>query len=161
MIDINKIKLFVFDFDGVLTDNKFYLNEKGIESVKLSRSDGLAFDMLHSLKKRIIVLSSEKNPIVSMRSKKLNVEALYGVKNKEETLRNYCNNNKLLLDDVFYVGNDVNDLKAMMLCGYRACPKDSHDKIKQISLYCLQSLGGDGVIREMVEDLFGLEVNML
>ncbi len=52
MIDINRINLFVFDFDGVLTDNKFYLNEDGVESVKLSRSDGLAFDMLHSLKKK-------------------------------------------------------------------------------------------------------------
>ena len=52
MIDINLIKLFVFDFDGVLTDNKFYLDEKGIESVRLSRSDGLAFDKLKSLKKK-------------------------------------------------------------------------------------------------------------
>ena len=52
MIDLNKITLFVFDFDGVLTDNKFYLNEKGFESVKLSRSDGLAFDALKLLNKK-------------------------------------------------------------------------------------------------------------
>lgn len=161
MIDISRINLFVFDFDGVLTDNKFYLNEDGVESVKLSRSDGLAFDMLHSLKKKIIILSSEKNSIVSMRSKKLNVEAIHGIKNKDIILKNYCNENKIHLDDVFYVGNDINDLEAMKLCGYSACPEDSHEKIKKISSYCLNSSGGDGVIREIIEHIFNIQTYSL
>lgn len=159
MIDINKIELFVFDFDGVLTDNKFYLNEQGLESVKLSRSDGLAFNKLNSLKKNIIILSSEKNHVVYMRSKKLKVKAIYGVKNKEIALTEYCYQNKLDLKNVFYVGNDINDLKAMILCGYSACPKDSHKRIKRISKYILKSNGGDGVIREITENLFKLDLS--
>ena len=57
-----------------------------------------------------------------------------------------------------YVGNDINDLKAMMLCGYTVCPRDSHKKIKEVSSYHLKSLGGNGVVREIVEEL--LEIDM-
>ena len=158
MIDLNKITLFVFDFDGVLTVNKFYLNEKCFESVKLSRSDGLAFDALKLLNKKVIILSSEKNPIILTRAKKLKLEALYGIKKKDITLIEYCSHKNIKLDEVLYVGNDINDLKAMMLCGYTVCPRDSHKKIKEVSSYHLKSLGGNGVVREIVEEL--LEIDM-
>lgn len=160
MIDINLIKLFVFDFDGVLTDNKFYLDEKGIESVRLSRSDGLAFDKLKSLKKKTIILSTEKNSVILKRSEKLKIKALYGIKYKDTALKNYCNKNNISLSEVFYAGNDLNDLKAMNLCDYTACPNDSHHRIKKISKYILKSKGGDGVIREIVEKLFKLDLSI-
>ena len=67
-MNFNDIKLFVFDFDGVLTNNKFFLDENGFESVQLSRSDGLAFSILNKLNKKVLILSTEKNPIVTFKS---------------------------------------------------------------------------------------------
>ena len=68
--------MIVFDFDGVLTDNKVYLDQDGKESVSCSRADGLAFDVLHKLHKPVYILSTEKNPVVTARAEKIKVQAV-------------------------------------------------------------------------------------
>ena len=68
-ISIDNIDAFIFDFDGVLTNNLVHLDQHGTESVSCSRSDGLAFEVLHKLKMPTYILSTEVNPVVTARAK--------------------------------------------------------------------------------------------
>ena len=156
-LSLEDIDLFVFDFDGVLTDNLVYLDQNGIEAVSCSRADGLAFDVLRKLKKPVYILSTEKNTVVSTRAKKLGVPVLQSIKNKEEALRDLVSRQGYQLANILYVGNDLNDYKVMKICGFTACPADSHEKIKQISTIVLKSNGGLGVVRELLEDVLNLD----
>ena len=149
---IEKLQLLVIDFDGVLTDNKVYIGSDNIESVKCTRADGLAIDALKILNINVLILSSEKNCVVLNRAQKLNVEVLYGIKNKAKALNKYFLNKKINPANVAYIGNDINDIDAMLLCGYKLCPLDSHAKIKKIA-NVLKCKGGDGVLRYFLEEL--------
>jgi 3-deoxy-D-manno-octulosonate 8-phosphate phosphatase (KDO 8-P phosphatase) len=156
-ISIDAIDMIVFDFDGVLTDNLVHIDKSGSESVTCSRSDGLAFDVFRKLGKKVYILSTEKNSVVSARAKKIQVPAIQGSSNKVETLKGLSKELQVGLDKVFYVGNDVNDYYAMKLCGYTACPSDSHCKIKEISDVILKTSGGKGVARELLENVFNID----
>jgi 3-deoxy-D-manno-octulosonate 8-phosphate phosphatase (KDO 8-P phosphatase) len=151
------IDVFIFDFDGVMTNNLVFLDQNGVESVVCSRADGLAFDVLRKLEKPVFILSTEKNKVVERRAKKLNVPVIQGVDNKVETLKKMANAKGYNLKNVLYVGNDLNDFYAMKICGYSACPVDSHIKIKEISDIVLTSCGGKGVVRELLEDVLHLD----
>ena len=151
LITLENIDAFIFDFDGVLTNNLVFVDQDGKELVSCNRSDGLAFDVLRKLKKPSYILSTEKNPIVSARAKKLKIQAIQGVEDKVQELLSLAKTNEYNLNRVLYVGNDINDYKAMQLCGYSACPSDSHQKIKSIATFVLQKKGGNGVIRELLE----------
>ena len=157
-LNINDVDTIVFDFDGVLTNNSVYLNDSGQEWVKCSRSDGLAFDVLHKLKKSVFILSTEKNKVVSVRAKKLKVEVIQSIDNKLDAINLITNKGNTSLDRVLYIGNDLNDFNIMSLCGYTACPSDSHLSIQNISQFVLNARGGDGVAREIVEDVFCLNI---
>ena len=156
-MNINNIDVFVFDFDGVLTNNLVYVNQDGIESVVCSRADGLAFDVLRELEKPAYFLSTEKNQIVSARANKLNIPVLQGINNKVDALKEIANKEGFNLQNILYVGNDLNDYQAMKLCGFSVCPADSHPKIKEVSGIVLKTNGGSGVVRELLEDLLGLD----
>jgi len=155
-IDIHDVDLIVFDFDGVLTDNSVYVDQFGVESVKCSRSDGMAFDILKKFDIRAIILSTETNSVVQERAKKLKIEALSSQAKKESFLEQFCKDNSYNLDKVMYVGNDLNDYYAMKLAGYRLCPVDSHPKILEIASEVIDIKGGDGIARYVVENIFGL-----
>ena len=151
LITLENIDAFIFDFDGVLTNDLVFVDQNGKESVICNRSDGLAFDVLRKLKKPSYILSTEKNPIVSARAKKLKIPAIQGVEDKVEELLMLAKSKGYNLNRVLYVGNDINDYKAMQLCGYSACPSDSHQKIRSIATFVLQKKGGNGVIGELLE----------
>ena len=154
---LDDIDAFVFDFDGVLTDNKVYLDQNGVESVSCSRADGLAFDVLRKLNKPSFILSTEKNTVVTMRAKKLKIPAIQGVSNKVEAIKELVDENHYNIKNILYVGNDLNDYLVMQLCGYSACPADSHPKIHQISDICLSANGGNGVVRELLEEVLNID----
>jgi YrbI family 3-deoxy-D-manno-octulosonate 8-phosphate phosphatase len=154
---LSNIDAFIFDFDGVLTNNTVYLNQDGNEWVGCSRSDGLAFNVLHKLDIPVYILSSEKNPIVTARANKLKVQAIQGVDDKVKAISNLAKEYKYDFNRILYVGNDVNDYYAMQMCGYSACPADSHVKIKQISKVILKNSGGQGIVRELLEDVLGID----
>ena len=96
--------------------------------------------------------------MVSERAKKLKVEVFQAISNKADALLEIVSNRKLDIQRVFYVGNDINDYHVMQLCGYTACPNDSHIKIKKISDYTLLKNGGDGIVREILEEIFSLNL---
>ena len=154
---LNNIDAFIFDFDGVLTNNLVHLDQNGKESVSCSRADGLAFDVLRKLDKPAFILSTENNPVVTMRAKKLKVPVVQGVADKVEAIKKLVNKNNYNLKNILYVGNDLNDYLVMQLCGYSVCPEDSHPKIKSISDVVLKTNGGNGIVRELLEDVLSLD----
>lgn len=156
-ISLTEIDAFLFDFDGVLTNNLVHLDQDGRESVSCSRADGLAFDVLRKLHKPAYIISTEKNPVVTARANKLKIEALQGVASKVDALAVLAANHGFQPDRILYVGNDLNDYHIMKSCGYTACPADSHARIKQLATFTLKTRGGEGVVRELLEDILNLD----
>jgi len=156
-ININDVDIFIFDFDGVLTNNLVHLDQESKEFVSCNRSDGLAFDVLKKINKPAYIISTEKNPVVMARANKLKISAIQGVGDKVKELEVLADKNNISLARFCYIGNDLNDYKAMQICGYTACPSDSHKKIKQIATITLKTEGGNGVVRELLEDIFQLD----
>ena len=150
----NKFDLIIYDFDGVMTDNKVYLSETGAETVLCNRSDGLAVSMISSMGYKQIIISTEKNNIVQLRAKKLNIVAFNNISNKSQILSKIVSEGNYDFNKTVYIGNDLNDFDAMKLCGFRLCPSDSCDEIKELSNYELPVKGGDGVIRYFLKHFF-------
>ncbi len=148
-----KIKLIVYDFDGVMTDNKVYVDQNGYEMVQVNRADGLSVSEIIKLGIEQIIISTEKNPVVSARAKKLGIPCIQHIENKTKALKKYCQENNFDYKNVAYVGNDINDEDAMKIVGTTFCPKDAHERIKKISKYILETKGGNGVIREIYDHL--------
>jgi len=148
---IRDIKLIIYDFDGVMTDNKVYIDQNGNEMVQVSRGDGLAVSEIKKLDIEQIIISTETNPVVSTRAKKLNIFCLQGIKNKKAALIDYCQKNDYELQYVAYVGNDINDKEVMEIAGITLCPSDAHKSIINISDHILNTKGGDGLIRELLD----------
>lgn len=161
MISIQDIDAFVFDFDGVMTNNLVYLDQEGRELVSCSRADGLAFDALRKIGKPAYILSTEKNTVVTARANKLGIEALQGISDKVAAIRELANRENYNLAKILYTGNDINDYRAMQECGYSACPSDSHEQIIKLSTFVLDSKGGNGVVRELLEKILKLDFDKI
>jgi len=150
-IKLEEIDLIALDFDGVMTDNKVLTFQDGSEGIFANRLDGLAISKLNELNIPMVVISTEKNKVVSSRSAKLNLECIQGVNNKRESLIGYCNKNGFDLKKVLFIGNDINDLEIMKSVGYPLCPADAHESVKNISRFIFSRKGGDGVVRELFD----------
>ena len=155
-MEINELDALIFDFDGVLTDNKVYVDQNGNESVCCNRSDGLAFDALRKLDIPDYILSTESNPVVAARAHKLKVPVIQGVKSKIDSLKSLCSEHNYNSSKILFVGNELNDYQAIEYCGFSACPADSHDSIKNISSFVCSTKGGEGIVREILEVVFNL-----
>ena len=147
------IKIIVYDFDGVMTNNKAFIDQNGNEIVEVSRADGLGVSLIKDLKIKQIILSSETNNVVSARAKKLGLECLQGVTKKDEILKKYLDKIGVGFGEVAYVGNDLNDYDVMKIVKYSFCPLDANPSIKDISNIVLKVNGGNGVVRELYEFL--------
>jgi len=154
----DRLEALIFDFDGVLTDDRVWVDQSGGEMVCCNRRDGLAFDVLRKKKIKMLILSTETNHVVLKRGQKIKIPVHQGSKDKLASLVMLAENEKFSLKNTFYIGNDLNDYFAMKACGYSACPADSHPKIKEISMYHLQTKGGQGIVRELVESVFQLDM---
>jgi len=150
---INKkdIQLIVYDFDGVMTNNKVIVSEDGRESIIANRSDGLGVELLKKKDIKQVILSTESNNVVCARAKKLNLPVIYACKDKKNALQKYCGKMKYNLSKVAYIGNDINDLEAMKMVGYPIATADARIEIKKISKIITKTIGGDGVIRELLD----------
>lgn len=147
---LKNIQLIVYDFDGVMTDNKVIVREDGLESVVVNRSDGLAIEMIKSMGIKQIILSKEKNRVVEMRAKKLGISVIKGINNKKETLISYCKEENIQLNGVVYIGNDINDIEAMRIIGYPMCPQDAYPETKAVAKFVIPVNGGNGVVRSLL-----------
>ena len=156
-VPINNIDAFIVDFDGCMTDNKVYVNQDGVEMVACSRSEGHAFEVLRHLKIPAFFLSTEVNPVVTERAKKLKVPVIQGSSDKVKDLKKLAKKEGYDLKKVLFVGNDLNDYHVMKLVGYSASPSDAHKRVKEISTFKLNRKGGEAVMRELLEEVFQLD----
>ena len=127
------ISLIVYDFDGVMTNNKVILSEDGLESVVVNRSDGLAVEIFKKHNLPQMIMSKERNKIVSVRAKKLGIPVLQSVNDKKVAIEGYCNKINIDLKNVIYVGNDLNDLCVMQAVGHPIAPIDACQAVRDLS----------------------------
>jgi YrbI family 3-deoxy-D-manno-octulosonate 8-phosphate phosphatase len=149
------VQALVLDFDGVFTDDTVITFEDGTEAVVASRRDGMGLSLLRAATPRlpIVILSSETNPVVQARCRKLGIAAIQGLADKETTLRSWCVDNDVELSGVVYVGNDVNDIGCMTAVGCAVAPRDAHPAAIDAADLILAARGGRGAIRELTEIL--------
>lgn len=133
-----------------MTNNLVYLSSEGLETVACNRSDGLAVSLIKKCGVRQVIMSSEKNKVVKLRAKKLNIEVIHGIADKKNALLDFCTTNNYKLDRTVFIGNDLNDLEAMKLVGIPICPSDACKELKIFSKYITKASGGNGVIREFL-----------
>ena len=154
----------IMDFDGVLTDDKVYIDQDGRESVRCSRSDGYGISLLKG-KSAIqpMILSRETNPVVTARARKLDVEIFQSVLNKDQAIQTLIEERNLNPKEIIYIGNDLNDLVVLPLVGYFACPSDAHPQVLRQADLVLNHPGGKGAVREIIEKILGsnLVINSL
>jgi len=150
---IQSIKLIVFDFDGVFTDNRVHVQENGAELVSCWRGDGIGLQKLRLINVKTCIVSTEKNKVVSARAKKLNVECYQGVDDKRECIKQICNKYDIKFSQTAFVGNDINDIPGFELVGFKIGVSDCHyDILPFIDCQTLMP-GGRGAVREIC-DLF-------
>ena len=154
-------KYLALDFDGIFTDNKVYCDSNGNEFVRCCKYDSMALSIFKKyidMKKidlKIFIISSERNEVVSKRANKLGLDVYQDVEDKFKFLDKILLKRNLIcnLNELIYLGNDINDLECIKASGFSACPKDSPDIIKKYSSFVGEKSGGDGFIREVLRYL--------
>ena len=146
-------KIIITDFDGCLTDDRVWLNQDGEEFVSANRKDGLAVKRLKTLGVEVIIASTETNKVVLARGNKMGVEVLQGLADKAEAIEQYLKQINLSLNDVWYIGNDVNDLGAIEKSRLSLCPADAVVKVRNTVDIVLQTKGGSGILSEIATEI--------
>lgn len=150
-----RIKLFLTDVDGTLTDGGMYYGEQGDELKKFNTRDGLGFQLLHESGIKTGIITSEDTRIVADRARKLKVDFLIQGKRdggKLEAAKEICDKEGISLDEVAYIGDDRNCYELLSAAGIRACPADACEMVKGIDgIYQMKKKGGEGCVREFIE----------
>lgn len=153
----HQIKLFLSDVDGTLTDGGMYYSENGDELKKFNTRDGMGFQLLREAGIKTGIITSENTKIVENRAAKLKIDYLIQGKFKGGKLsaaKDICNKLGISLEEVAYIGDDINCFDLLEAVGYAACPNDACDKIKNIpSIKIMNYKGGEGCVREFIEKL--------
>lgn len=157
------IKLLILDVDGVLTDAGMYHSESGNIMKKFNAKDGMGILQLTKTGFQVGIISSGfKGELVKQRAETLKIQHFYlGREHKLEILKQWCNDLKISLSQVAMIGDDVNDLEVMQAIGFCACPADAATKILRQADCVLSKKGGEGCVREFIEEIMGVEVGYL
>lgn len=150
--EIPEIKMFLTDCDGCLTDGGMYYSEHGDEQKKFNTRDGMGFALLRN--KGIVtgIVTSENVDLNKRRAQKLKLDVLEaGCKDKVAAVKALCEKYAISLENVAYIGDDINDLDVIKMVGYGCCPADAMPQVRDVSKYVTKAKGGEGVIREVVE----------
>jgi 3-deoxy-D-manno-octulosonate 8-phosphate phosphatase (KDO 8-P phosphatase) len=148
---LERVRFAVFDFDGVFTDNRVWVNERGEESLAFSRSDGLGLRRLDEVGVRYLIVSMEKNPIVGARAKKLKVDCVQGVDDKLSVVRDRAVDLGVSLEETAFLGNDINDAECLRAVGVPVVPADAWPEVKPLAHWVLSRPGGNGCVREFCD----------
>ena len=151
--DFSKIKIFLSDVDGVLTDAGMYYTENGDEFKKFCTYDGMGMQLLQKSGIKVGILTSEDKQLNRRRAKKLNLDFdFHGATDKLQIVKDLCKSEGITLNEVAYIGDDVNCFELLSNVGIASCPENSMKKIKSIpNIIQLSKKGGEGVVRELVE----------
>lgn len=146
------IRLIIMDVDGTLTDGSMYYSSKGEELKRFFVKDGMGIVLLHKAGIKTAILTSENSGISISRAEKLKIdEIIVGSNNKSSDFEIILKKYNLVNENIAYIGDDVNDLHAMKLAGFSACPSDSVDIVKENADYICKNPGGRGAVRELAE----------
>ena len=151
---LERVRFTVFDFDGVFTDNRVWVNERGEEMLAFTRSDGLGLRRLDEVGVRYLIVSTEPNPIIGARARKLRVDCVQGVDDKLTVLLERAQAAGVQLDAVAYVGNDVNDAECLRAVGVPVVPADAWPEVKSLARWVLSRPGGSGCVREFCDGVW-------
>ncbi len=148
---VRSVRMIVFDFDGVFTDNAVYVLDDGRELVRCSRLDGLGLRKLERLGVATLILSSEENPVVSARSRKLRIPCIQGCRDKRAELERIAAERGLALSQLAYMGNDINDLPCLEAVGLPIIVGDAHQDVMAAGFWRTTLKGGEGAVREVCD----------
>ncbi|MFF7332951.1 cytidylyltransferase domain-containing protein [Streptomyces sp. NPDC008150] len=151
----------VLDFDGTQTDDRVLIDSEGREIVSVHRGDGLGIAALRRSGLKLLILSTEQNPVVAARARKLNLPVLHGVDRKDLALKQWCEEQGIAPERVLYVGNDVNDLPCFALAGWPVAVANAHDAVRGAARAVTTVRGGDGAIREIASWILGPSLDSL
>jgi YrbI family 3-deoxy-D-manno-octulosonate 8-phosphate phosphatase len=146
-----KIELIICDFDGVITDNRVWVDQDGRETVAAYRSDSVRVKDLRAIGIDVMILSSEPNRVVEARAHKMGVEAIHGIAlhDKGRVMREVLEQKKIKAENVIFVGNDINDLPCFEVAGWAVAVADAYAEVIQASDFVLSKPGGHGALREL------------
>lgn len=148
----SRITVVIMDVDGTLTDGAMYYGPQGEALKRFSTRDGMGVTLLRRAGIELAIITSEDTPIVTTRAAKLKIPHVFmGSHDKSATFHSLCRQLSLSPDSIAYIGDDVNDLHVMGLCGLAACPSDAVTVIKEQAHYVAQATGGNGAVREIAE----------
>ncbi|WP_416974537.1 cytidylyltransferase domain-containing protein [Streptomyces sp. 4F14] len=151
----------VIDFDGTQTDDRVMIDQDGREFVSVHRGDGLGIAALRRSGKKLLILSTEQNPVVAARARKLRIPVLHGIDRKDLALKQWCEDQGIAPERVLYAGNDVNDLPCFALVGWPVAVASAHDVVRGAARAVTATAGGDGAIREIAGWLLGPSLDTL
>lgn len=153
------IRLVVFDFDGVFTDNTVYLTQEGVESVRCWRSDGIGLSRLRDVGVKAFILSTETNPVVSRRAEKLKIPCRQSVEDKAAAIADICRSLEILPEHTMFVGNDINDIPAFRVVGVPVSVADAYTETLEHVIYRTNRPGGFGAVREICDLIVNAHTN--
>ena len=148
---IRRVRMVAFDFDGVFTDNRVHVNQNGIEAVSCWRSDGFGLQKLQKLDIETVIVSSEVNPVVTARGRKHDIRCIQAVEDKLAVLREIAAEAGLSMNQIAFVGNDINDKEALGAVGLPIIVQDAHPDVRQYAAYRTKAPGGRGAVREVCD----------
>ena len=148
-----EVDLVVFDFDGVMTDNRVWVDADGRELVSANRGDGWGLARLKEAGVQLVVLSTETDPVVSARCRKLGIEAIQGIQDKAKALRELMESRDVKTNRTIYLGNDVNDVECFPYVACALVVEDAHPEAKSQADIILTKRGGQGAVRELCDIL--------
>ncbi|MFF9169946.1 MULTISPECIES: cytidylyltransferase domain-containing protein [unclassified Streptomyces] len=151
----------VLDFDGTQTDDRVLIDAEGREFVSVHRGDGLGIAALRRSGLKLLILSTEQNPVVAARARKLQLPVVHGVDRKDLALKQWCEDTGTAPERVLYVGNDVNDLPCFALVGWPVAVASAHDAVRGAARAVTTVPGGDGAIREIAGWILGPSLDAL
>ncbi|MFC8200876.1 cytidylyltransferase domain-containing protein [Streptomyces sp. NPDC057298] len=151
----------VLDFDGTQTDDRVLIDSDGKEFVSVHRGDGLGIAALRRSGLSMLILSTEQNPVVAARARKLKIPVLHGIDRKDLALKQWCEEQGIAPERVLYVGNDVNDLPCFALAGWPVAVASAHDVVRGAARAVTTVPGGDGAIREIASWILGPSLDSL
>ncbi|MFJ3822706.1 cytidylyltransferase domain-containing protein [Streptomyces nodosus] len=151
----------VLDFDGTQTDDRVLIDSDGREFVSVHRGDGLGIAALRRSGLSMLILSTEQNPVVAARARKLQIPVLHGIDRKDLALKQWCEEQGIAPERVLYVGNDVNDLPCFGLVGWPVAVASAHDVVRGAARAVTTVPGGDGAIREIASWILGPSLDSL
>ncbi|MGW2562965.1 cytidylyltransferase domain-containing protein [Streptomyces sp. NPDC001514] len=149
----------VLDFDGTQTDDRVLIDSDGRELVAVHRGDGLGIAALRRAGLKLLILSTEQNPVVAARARKLAIPVLHGIDRKDLALKEWCEEQAVAPERVLYAGNDVNDLPCFGLVGWPVAVASAHDSVRAAARAVTTTPGGAGAIREIATWLLGPTLN--